>query len=370
MKEKSKYYSGTNIRARGATYSLIFGERSNGKTFDILLYAFEEYVKSGYVSQLAMIRRWDEDFVGANSAKTVYDSLICDGEGRNRIKELTKDEYDSVSYYNGRYYLSTTDEAGKRNRSERAIAYAFSLTAQEHYKSASFPFIKYIFFDEFMTRRYYLPDEFVTFQNLISTIVRHRDDIKIFMAANTVNRYCPYFTEMGLYRIKDMKPGDIDVYTYGSSGLKVAVEYCDSPSKKKKPSDVYFAFDNPRLNMITDGSWEIDLYPHCPIKYKPKDIVFPFFLMFDRELLQGDVICAENSLFIFMHRKTSPIQDPDRDLIYQLDADSRANYSRSLYSGVGKRGDMVSTLFKLDKVFYQDNEVGEIVRNYKQNMAK
>src|SRR5699024_5250425 len=124
----------------------------------------------------------------------------------------------------------------------------------EHDKSTAYPKVKTIFFDEFLTRQYYLPDEFVTFMNVVSTIVRQRDDVIIFMCGNTVNQYCPYFTEMGLTHVKEMNKGVIEVYKYGESRLKVAVEYADSISKSGKPSDVYFAFDNPNLQMITGGA--------------------------------------------------------------------------------------------------------------------
>ena len=58
------------------------------------------------------------------------------------------------------------------------------------------------------------------------------------MLGNTVNRYCPYFKEMGLAHIKEMKPGDIDLYRYGDSELTVAVEYT---TPKKNSPDEYFA---------------------------------------------------------------------------------------------------------------------------------
>ena len=34
--------------------------------------------------------------------------------------------------------------------------------------------------------------------------------------------------------------------------------------------DVYFAFNNPKLQMITSGAWEMAIYPHNKVKYKPK----------------------------------------------------------------------------------------------------
>ncbi|MFV3037454.1 phage DNA encapsidation protein, partial [Klebsiella pneumoniae] len=103
-----------------------------------------------------------------------------------------------------------------------------------HDKSTSFPDIDLIIFDEFLTNRLYLNDEFILFMNTVSTIVRRREDVKIYMLGNTVNKYCPYFAEMGLEHIPKMTQGTIDVYAYGNSDLTVAVEYCKSPDSKVK----------------------------------------------------------------------------------------------------------------------------------------
>ena len=200
--------------------------------------------------------------------------------------------------------------------------------------------------------------------NVISTIVRQRSDVKIFMAGNTVNQYCPYFTEMGLTHIKEMDKGAIEVYKYGESKLRVAVEYADSISKKGKPSDIYFAFDNPKLTMITGGSWEMAMYPHLPYKYLPKDVIFTYFMRFNDELLQCKIINTNNSLFTYIHRKTTPIQNEDKDIIYELEYDPRPNHIRNMRHCSLKLNKKIGQFFADNQVFYQDNEVGEIVRNY------
>ena len=216
------------------------------------------------------------------------------------------------------------------------------------------------------SRGYYLVDEFVLFMNVISTIVRQRTDVTIYMLGNTVNWSCPYFTEMGIKHIKDMKQGSIDVYEYGESGLKVAVEYCQSIADSKQ-SNVYFAFDNPRLQMITTGAWEIALYPHLPVKYKPKDIKGIFFIIFEGDTLQCEVIKIKSNAFIYIHRKSTPIHDYDNDMIFQINNDYRINHYQSLVRPRDKRSNVIAFLIKQNKVYYQDNEVGEIVRNYRQS---
>ena len=211
----------------------------------------------------------------------------------------------------------------------------------------------------------YLPDEFVLFMNVISTIVRYRTDVKIFMLGNTVNKYCPYFNEMGLTHIKEMNAGDIDLYRYGDSELTVAVEYC-LPNKKGKKSDLYFAFDNPKLSMITGGAWEMEIYPHLPYKYKPKDVLFIYFIKFDDELLQCEIVNTENSVFTYIHRKTTELKDTDNDLIYSVDYDARPNWKRKLTKPTTDIEKKIAIFYTREKVYYQDNEVGEIVRNYLQ----
>lgn len=341
--------------SKDAQYNVIFGERSNGKSYAVLKYGIENYSKTG--KQLAIVRRWTDDFTGKRG-QTIFDSLVSNGE----IVKITGGKWTGVYYYASKWYLCAYDE-GRRISDETPFAYGFSISAMEHDKSTSYPDITTICFDEFLTRSMYLQDEFVLFMNVISTIVRHRTDVKIFMLGNTVNKYCPYFREMGLTHIKEMKPGDIDVYQYGESDLKVAVEYI-RPNKAGKESDLYFAFDNPKLNMITGGAWEIDIYPHCPIKFRPADIVFTYFIEFSGDLLQCEVIRHYDITFTFIHRKTTELKHTDTDLIYTTEYSAKPNYRRKITIPRSRTEEKIAEYYKKDKVFYSDNEVGEIVRNY------
>lgn len=353
---RQKFYSLKSIMQKNAQYNVIFGERSNGKTYSVLKYALERYTKHG--EQLALVRRWQDDFTGKRGA-TMFDALVANRE----IAKLTDGEWTGIYYYGSRWFLCRYDENEKRINDDRPFAYGFSITSMEHDKSTSYPNITTIMFDEFLTRSQYLPDEFVLFMNVISTIVRHRTNVKIFMLGNTVNRYCPYFKEMGLTHIKKMLPGDIDVYRYGDSELTVAVEYC-AANKAGKASDFYFAFDNPKLSMITGGTWEIDIYPHCPVKYTPAEILFIYFIEFAGDLLQCEVVQHEDLNFTFIHRKTTELQNPEYDLIYSPDYSPRPNWRRKITKPTSAIEKKVVEHYLKDKIFYQDNEVGEIVRNY------
>ena len=361
-----KYYSSKNIRKLGAKYNIIFGERSNGKTYDILngedgiLY---NYIKKG--EKGAYIRRFQEDIVGKRGSM-----VFRPGVQNGVVYQLSDGMWTDVYYRGGEFWLCRYDDGLETIvKDSEPFCYAFALSQNEHDKGGADQKITTVLFDEFLTRYTYLKDEFILFQNMLSTIIRHRDNVTIFMLGNTVSQYSPYFNEMGLKKITKMNKGDIDVYSYGNSKLKVAVEFADSPSKKGKPSDIYFAFDNPRLQMITGGSgkgsiWEMDIYPHMPFEYSPKDIVFTYFILFDGETYQAEIIKHEGSVITFIHRKTTELRHPDKDLIFSKVADPRPNWRQSLSIATDEISANIITFFKEGKVFYQDNEVGEAIRNY------
>lgn len=362
--ETGDWYTYDKIDSYHCQYNIIIGERSNGKTYGALLKIINNYIKSG--KKGAYIRRYKEDYRGKRG-----DALFESIEKNGVISRLTNGKYDGVKYQSGRWYFSKFDERTQKKISgDDPFCYGFALSDMEHDKSTSYPDVTTIVFDEFLTRGFYLVNEFVLLMNTLSTIIRHRNDVTIYMLANTVNKYAPYFTEMGLKHMAAMEKGQIDIYTYGTSKLKVAVEYCDSPKKEGKKSDVYFAFDNPNLEMITGGAWEIDLYPHCPVEYTRKNVAFVFFIMFEDSVLQGEVVTKDNYNFIFIHRKTTPIRDMDSDLIFTMDHDARPNIVRGLDKSDLKCVRTIRQYFRNDKVFYQDNEVGEEIRNFLQESRR
>jgi hypothetical protein len=359
--ETVKYYSLANILKYDCDYNIIFGERSNGKTYALLEYIVKQFYESGYKSQGAIIRRWKEDIIGKR-ASTIFSGL----ESNNRISEITNGEYNAVWFFSGKYYLANFDEnTQKYVPLQTPMAFSFALSDMEHDKSTSYPNVTTIMFDEFITRRYYLPDEFIIFLNVLSTIIRQRDNVKIFMLGNTVNKYCPYFQELGLKHIDKMTQGTIDVYKFGENNeLKIGVEYCNNSNKEKK-SNKYFCFDDKNaVQMIIGGAWELDIYPHLSVKYKNSDVVFSYFIEFNDNILQADIVQTENNYFTYIHEKTTPIKNPHSDLIYSLKHNEGGNYKRRLLSTATPLERKISMFYATEKVFFQNNEVGEIVRNY------
>lgn len=368
-KEKIEYYSLTNILKKKARYNVIFGKRSNGKTFAVLERGLKRYFEDGV--EMAYIRRNREDLIGKNGG-TLFNNHVELG----LIEKYSKGVWTDVYYYGKRWYFCRyeSDDKGHTQRitDEKPFCYGFVLSGMEHDKSTSYPNIRVIIFDEFLSRTNYLPDEFILLMNCLSTIVRLRTDVEIFMLGNTVNRYCPYFAEMGLKGVKNMQPGTIDVYRYGESGLKVAVEYTASTTGATGKGNVLFAFNNPKLQMITHGDWEIDIYPHLPYHYKTDDILYIYFIEFDGELLQCEIIRRGiddegkevNAPITYIHRKTSNIKNPRSDVIFTPEISPLQTRYTKITKPIDKRSEKIAQFFKKDLIFYQDNEVGEIVNNY------
>lgn len=358
-KDKFKFYDINRLIRNypDAFYYMVIGERSNGKTYSTLSLALKNYFERG--EQFAYIRRWGED-VRKKRLSELFSGHVENG----MILELSKGEWSSVDYTGSKFRLARAKEDGTAEYSDETIGYAFDLNSMEHYKSTSFPKITTVIFDEFLSRQSYLPNEFLLFTNTLSTIIRLRTNVKIFMLGNTVNKYCPYFAEMGISHIKEQKQGTVDVYKYGQTKLEVVVEYCKASEAGSKKSDVYFAFDNPQLQMITTGAWEIAIYPHLPEKYKPKDVVAQFFIDFDGELLHGEIIAKDDCVpFVFFHRKTTEIQS-ETDFVYGQKPDASPYHRVGFANYTDKLTKFIRQAYIENRIFYSENEVGEIFRNY------
>lgn len=349
-----KYYSLKPILKRKAVYNVIIGERSNGKTFACLKLALENYFTKG--EQFAYVRRWSTD-VKPSRLNQLFASVIDAGF----LEKLSGGDYATIIFKSGRFYLANYNSEGKPIYSDTdVLGYAMSLNEGEHLKSISFPKVTMIVFDEFLSNNY-LVNEFVLFMNVVSTIVRQRTNVKIFMLGNTVSKYSPYFKELGLTNVLKMKQGTIDVYTYGNSKLTVAVEYCASMEKSKK-NNFYFAFDNPRLKMITGGSWELGIFPHKPADFTKDDIKFIYFIEFNDAVYQCEIVFLPLQTFTYIHQKTTPIKPYSK--VYSLTPNPNYFYSTSISNPKDELERKIYWYFVHDKVFYQDNNVGNAIQNF------
>jgi hypothetical protein len=136
------------------------------------------------------------------------------------------------------------------------------------------------------------------------------------MLANTVNKYCPYFSEMGLGDVDKIPQGELRVYNFGQSELRVAVEYCSEVKATKKVANKLFAFDNPQLEMVKNGKWEIKNYARPPYPLDPDWTKLEFYIYFNEQMIKGRLVVNKTDVFLFFHRQTKDVEIPDTTPYY------------------------------------------------------
>lgn len=237
-----KYYSLTKILATKADYNLIIGQRSNGKTYACCKFMLEAYKKTR--RRFAYIRRWADDLKGFR-AEELFSPLA------DVVEKIFGEGY-YIRYYRHKYYLC--NEADEKID---VIGYALALSEASHTKSVAYVNVKYILFDEFiqMSGERQLTDERAKFENTLSTIIRDKQDVVIFMCANTVSKFSPYFIYFGI-DINKVKQGTIftkELPIDDSKGiLRVSIEYCEYNEEIGKKVSKYTT-----SKMIRTGQWEI-----------------------------------------------------------------------------------------------------------------
>ena len=355
--QKKKYYSLDNILKKNCTYNIIIGERSNGKTYACLEYIIKNFLKTG--KQSVIIRRWQVDITGTRA------SQMFANFPREIIEKYSGGKFDSIKYYAGKFYFGKYDpDMDKIIYSDTNLfCFLMALSDNEHNKSLSYPDVNTIVFDEFIAKNLYLIDEFVIFMNTLSTIIRDRTDIKIFMLGNTINKNCPYFDEMGLTNVLSQKQGSIDLYSYSDGKLRVAVEYTASTASTKT-NNFIFGFENPRLETIKNGAWELSLYPHCPCKFDRKNILYIFLIKWKKAIYQCEIVGINDNYFIFCHIKTTPIKDDKITLVYDIIPTGKINYSTNIFLPRNSVEQSIKNLIVSEKIFFQNNVVGDYITSY------
>lgn len=339
---------------------MIIGQRSNGKTYAWADDLLDRRITDGTTTG-AYIRRNDIDITPKNLSELFK---------VHNIEEKSGGIWNDTDYRNRAFTLVRrnlqTGEIEERDTSP--FCYTAALSNWESRKGVDHGAIQTICFDEFMTRDLYLRDEFVKFMNVLSSFIRDRDGTEIFMLANTVNKYCPYFKEMGLTHVEEMLPGTIQTYQLGEGDTTVAVEMCGESVNTRKVKK-YFAFDNPHLNMITTGAWEISLYPHCPIETSKYDIVKRFYVFFNNKMIAGDIIKNDKYLFILWHPHYNNYVIKEDDIAYLEQNDGLMTHCKYISDCPTEAHKLIKNLITTEREFYSDNETGEIIRNWKLNCA-
>lgn len=273
--QKSTHYNLDEIDKQGALFNLIYGERSNGKSYQVKhKKAVVKYINTH--RRFILLRRWKEE-ISTEKIEQYFADVDVTG--------LTAGRYNCIVMYKKQLFFATYDfDKNKTVRGEK-IGYVMSLNTEQNYAGASYLDVDDIIFEEFMARGQYIggerePDKLINFW---STVDRKRYTTRVWMVGNTISRVCPYINEWGLHKIiSNQKQGTIATVNVptgtedengNEQSVKLAIEYCKSSGKSS------MAFGKHK-DMLNKGSWQSDPQPHLPKSLKDYISRFSFIFMY------------------------------------------------------------------------------------------
>ena len=290
MSRKIVHYSIDNIDKEGANVNLIWGERSNGKSYQVKHKKgvipflkdterfYDRYYDKGNIikeaqekgNRFILMRRFKEEINAA-----WIESYFSDVD----LESLTDGEYNMITMFRRELYLTYYDVETHKSKRGAKIGYAVSLSTEQNYAGGSYLDVSDIIFEEFMSRTTYLHDEPNKLLNFYSTVDRKRGTTKMWLVGNTITRVCPYIQEWGLNTIIfKQKQGEIKTLWIPTSDLdddfkpievKLAVEHCKSTGASS------YVFGT-HAGMLNKGEWQSDPQPKLPKSYKEYKCLFRF----------------------------------------------------------------------------------------------
>lgn len=241
--------------SKNMDYVFLYSTRSDGKSYAVksrcLLSAFASIDETGQCrEQFAYIRRYDLENKDGKIEKYFLDMPI---------QEITDGKYTHVFVYSKAIYFGHVDK-GKRIK-DVCIGYSFSISGAVHNKSEAYPYIQNVIFEEVTVKagEQYLYNEPSELLHAISTLCRDRDNCRVYLIGNILNRQCPYFEEWQLHPDK-LKEGESNIVTFKNPDNDIETKliiYHVKPAEHK--SRLFFgrAADN-----ITKGEYYTELQRH------------------------------------------------------------------------------------------------------------
>lgn len=240
------YYSLQPVLDKNGDINVIWGQRSNGKTYSTLKYALKNFKKNKRT--FVYVRRWAEDIAVKNMQKLMSPLPI---------EKIFGAGY-TISFARGAFVL--TNAKGEAS----TIGWAICLNQVAHTKSQTFTNAQVVILDEFLQLKSerQLRDEFDAWEQTLSTILRTTNDAKIFILGNSVSKYSPYFTPYGIdpNAIKQGEIQEILLPNEEGNPTKVVANYCVYNSKVGKKTSKYVRGSK----MAKTGEWEIEEVANIP----------------------------------------------------------------------------------------------------------
>lgn len=353
MSKQITHYNLDAIDKEDAIINIIYGERSNGKSYQVKhKKAVEKYLKTG--KRFILMRRWKEEITTEKIEQYFADVDVC---------KITNDKYNCISMYKKQLYLSNyNNDTGKTTRGEK-IGYVVALSTEQNYAGASYLDVEDIIFEEFMSRSVYIAGESDKLMNFRSTVDRKRNIVKMWLVGNSISRVCPYINDWDLHKIiSNQKQGTIEsVYlptgTFNDDGseitLKCSIEFCASTGNTS------YAIGKHK-DMLNKGSWQSDPQPHLPKSKNCYKILYRIMFQYQSFKFIGEYLMdnREHHTCWFIYPYDDEIED---NIIVFSDVIKPSPYwQRDIYNPSIKNEkirDLLKT-FKENQIFYSTDLCG------------
>ena len=330
------YYDYNKIISYGCPVNILIGERGVGKSFGAKDYVIRKYKKKK--EKFLYIRRYEAEL------KSVFQKDFF-GDIKEKHNDVLLEAKQKKFYMNGEVF-----------------GYAKRLTEAQDLKSVSFDDITTIIFDEYgieKNRRYYLSSEGMIIAGLLDSVIRNRNNVKVFFLMNATEglEFSPLFT---FFNLKLPYNTDIKLFKQNT----ILVQYMNNEEFRKERKETLIGkmmegtlYENYALkNEIIDKTTEF-------IDKKQGTAKFTFAFIYNGETFgvwndfkNGKVYVSEDYL------KNSPcifsitLKD-SRPNVMMISALSRYDFWK-----------MFLKYFKLGVVYYENQKIKhyvyEIIRLY------
>ena len=374
MKREKVHYNIDTIDSLGANINLIYGERSNGKSYQVkhkkgvLKYLEDTYtyhdnynnkgniikecVKKG--TRFILMRRWREE-ISSDLIEKYFDDVD--------IMKLTDNKYNCITMYKKQLFLSIyNNEDGTTKRVEK-IGYVVALSTEQKYAGGSFLDVSDIIFEEFMSRGIYISNEPDKLMNFYSTVDRKRGTTRLWLVGNTISRVCPYLNDWGLMEIvKNQKQGEINTIWIPTGEIdddnipimvKIAIEYC------KSTGDSSYIIGKHK-NMLNKGEWQSDPQPHLPKSYKCYKMLYRIIFQYQAFKFIGEYLMDKENMDTcwFIYPYDGEIKD--KIIVFSDVIKTSPYWQKDIYNPLirnEKLKDLLKT-FKESNIFYASDICG------------
>lgn len=174
------YYNCHDLLTYNRLYNMVVGVRGHGKTYCFTKKCIDVGLEQKKISFVVLVR-YKED-----------------------IKAIKDDWWSIVEHlYPDYIFYSQRNIIYARNSLESfPIGEFVALKEYMRAKRKPRPYVKIIFFDEFLNEENdYLPNEINAFTSIVDSVMRNRENLRVYLVSNHISIINPYFNYFGVYQL-------------------------------------------------------------------------------------------------------------------------------------------------------------------------